>query len=241
MLINLRNALMTGRRKPTAKDYIQDGLVAMWDGIENAGWGVHNPNATTWVDLIGGKQLNFCAFGENYSTVTNASRTGNVFTLSTDFTLHGCIMNCNKLWRNWTMLGIGDTTTAGLQKGICLNGTDQADYFAAVVYRKAYSGTVLSGVSTGTSAGQAYSVDIAFYYASLEFSVFVNGVYIGKGQISSGDWVLGDASVGIGTQFNGYAGMGSFRRYNILYYSRALTASEIARNYAIDKARFNLP
>lgn len=23
----------------TAKDYVQDGLVAMWDGIENAGWG----------------------------------------------------------------------------------------------------------------------------------------------------------------------------------------------------------
>ena len=26
----------------TAKDYAQNGLLAMWDGIENAGWGVHD-------------------------------------------------------------------------------------------------------------------------------------------------------------------------------------------------------
>ena len=41
MLINLRNAMMMEKRKPTARDYVQSGLVAMWDGIENAGWGRH--------------------------------------------------------------------------------------------------------------------------------------------------------------------------------------------------------
>lgn len=39
-------------RLPTARDYIQDGLVAMWDGIENAGWGIHDATATMWTDLI---------------------------------------------------------------------------------------------------------------------------------------------------------------------------------------------
>lgn len=37
---------------PTAKNYVQDGLVAMWDGIENAGWKTHRSNLP--VDLIGG-------------------------------------------------------------------------------------------------------------------------------------------------------------------------------------------
>ena len=37
----------------TARDYVQDGLVAMWDGIENAGYGIHDTNATTWKNLIG--------------------------------------------------------------------------------------------------------------------------------------------------------------------------------------------
>lgn len=36
----------------TAADYIQDGLVCMWDGIENAGWGMHDDLAETWVNLI---------------------------------------------------------------------------------------------------------------------------------------------------------------------------------------------
>ena len=33
--------------------YVKDGLVAMWDGTENAGWGTHDASATTWKDLIG--------------------------------------------------------------------------------------------------------------------------------------------------------------------------------------------
>ena len=37
----------------SAKDYIQDGLVAMWDGEWNAGGGKHNTNATMWKDLTG--------------------------------------------------------------------------------------------------------------------------------------------------------------------------------------------
>ena len=49
-----RNALLSGGAKLSAKSYVQDGLVAMWDGIENAGWGVHDASATTWTDLIGG-------------------------------------------------------------------------------------------------------------------------------------------------------------------------------------------
>ena len=36
-----------------AFSYIQKGLVACYDGIENAGAGVHDPNATMWVDLTG--------------------------------------------------------------------------------------------------------------------------------------------------------------------------------------------
>ena len=39
---------------PTAADYIQDGIVCMYDGIENAGWGIHGQNETKWLDLISG-------------------------------------------------------------------------------------------------------------------------------------------------------------------------------------------
>lgn len=29
-------------------------MIAHWDGIENAGYGLHNASATNWVDLVGG-------------------------------------------------------------------------------------------------------------------------------------------------------------------------------------------
>ena len=37
----------------TSKMYISDGLVAQWDGIENAGVGVHDNATQTWTDLTG--------------------------------------------------------------------------------------------------------------------------------------------------------------------------------------------
>ena len=36
-----------------ASAYVQRGLIAQWDGIDNAGTGTHDANAETWVDRIG--------------------------------------------------------------------------------------------------------------------------------------------------------------------------------------------
>lgn len=37
----------------TAADYVQDGLIGLWDGIENIGLGEHDSSSETWVDLTG--------------------------------------------------------------------------------------------------------------------------------------------------------------------------------------------
>ena len=37
----------------TAASYAQDGLVGQWDGIENAGAGLHDPATNYWSDLTG--------------------------------------------------------------------------------------------------------------------------------------------------------------------------------------------
>ena len=47
------NLLMSGQdTMPTAADYVQNGLIAMWDGIENAGYGLHDSEATVWKNLV---------------------------------------------------------------------------------------------------------------------------------------------------------------------------------------------
>ena len=43
-----------GEQLPSSADYVQDGLLVQWDGIDNAGTGVHDPAATTWKNLAGG-------------------------------------------------------------------------------------------------------------------------------------------------------------------------------------------
>lgn len=41
----------------SAGDYVRDGLVALWDGYENAGPGVRDARATKWVDHVGGVEI----------------------------------------------------------------------------------------------------------------------------------------------------------------------------------------
>ena len=48
----------------TSADYVQEGLIAQWDGIDNADTGTHDPNATTWKDLVGGRDLNLTSTGK---------------------------------------------------------------------------------------------------------------------------------------------------------------------------------
>ena len=45
----------------SALDYVQDGLVAQFDGIENVGYGVHDDNTSEWYSLTSGHILNVSA------------------------------------------------------------------------------------------------------------------------------------------------------------------------------------
>ena len=35
----------------TSASYVQSGLIAQWDGIDNAGTGTHDPTTNIWKDL----------------------------------------------------------------------------------------------------------------------------------------------------------------------------------------------
>ena len=45
----------------TSASYVQDGLIAQWDGIDNAGTGVHDPTTNVWKDLKGHNDLTIVA------------------------------------------------------------------------------------------------------------------------------------------------------------------------------------
>jgi len=56
-------------RRFTARDYVQSGLIAMWDGIENAGYDVHSSDANNFKELISGEPVLVGAYGSAITTV----------------------------------------------------------------------------------------------------------------------------------------------------------------------------
>ena len=239
---------------PTARDYVQDGLVAMWDGIENAGWRTHDPNATAWVDLTG-----------NHSSVATTSAL-----LSWGVNYLQFASEANMESRPTALeqkYGHGNGPMTIEQTGVFADDMDSRG-FAIMQFRS--SGDQSAGVAAGsivalpvTSRDNRYGTGKNAYFpwpsglynfgnvrgGDFIFSATTDGNTWGiyeKGALLSKDMTLGTwswynsmarflwASNSAGSKCSG-------KVYCIRIYSRALTADEIAANYAIDKARFNLP
>ena len=47
----------TDAEESNPNPYVTDGLIAMWDGEWNVGLGIHDSSSTTWVDLVGDKDV----------------------------------------------------------------------------------------------------------------------------------------------------------------------------------------
>ena len=217
----------------SAKDYVQDGLVAMWDGIENAGWGVHDPNATVWKDLVGASEIplnDAWSFGDNNlyvpmqpyggSHIPIIIPTGETGQFDLCFSASGYTANYG--WILDGGLGLGNASGPCFSSPLGAN----SDFPA--------------GTSTALRFWTESTLEIKRPYAySVSFDGS-NGRRITDGVISKFRANTGNFN-GV-TVFNAY----NYNRpvtgriFNIRLYSRALTADEIAHNYAIDKARFNL-
>lgn len=240
---NARNiTMMAGKRTPTARDYVQSGLVAMWDGIENTGYKKHQSNPTKWIDLTGngydftaiaGTTLDFgkdhyAADGSKYLTATLDKE------VSEDIRHIEVVLQMEYL-----------DSTAVYETLMCLK---------AGGFRIAAPTTSPEVVNRGFSfypgaASSVYSSAHNLAPVSYAFNVGLNvRPYAVKQTWMSGS-ILGAYSDGVAF-VNSATGLipKSYRDknfkgeiYRVALYSRELTAEEISSNYAIDKARFNLP
>ena len=218
MLIGARQAFFDDDL--SAKSYIQDGLIAMWDGIENDGFGVHNPNATVWKDLIGTRHLGASQISfEDDCAVFNGNEifeSGGTFSMTLAevvfYSTSGGIVYMtntttgNRIWANGDHIGINY-------------------YYDGTAIRHDWSGKKTS-VSTGNPGGA--SVSAAHTFVNGKAPTLDSNVPSPYGSVYTGGARMGAAS---------FVG----KIYCVRQYNRALTADEIAINHAIDKARFNLP
>lgn len=218
----------------TAKSYIQDGLVAMWDGIENAGWGVHDANATVWRDLIGSLDITIpssATIADKYLKMTSGSTSSvNTFTIDTtsDYAVE-------------LVFAAGDShETADWVRwrfGYLLGASFATQYFKFGNYwggNRVFNtpATYNRDSSTLSTDGRVVTATFNIKQSESKFDIYYNGAkrYVDQSTDSTKSAYKIEFITGERAQY-------TFRA-NI--YNRLLSASEIAYNYSIDKARFIL-
>ena len=242
MLIGMRNAMLSGSGKLSAKSYVQDGLIAMWDGIENAGWGKHVDGSANWIDLIHEYTINKTVGGHPFKILGNAfictgSRVANneaitsvdaaffsSFNNSADYTfeaLQGDVVDSS--YGSITAT-IGNSTNV-FSRGFVLGNSTKA-------YIRTSHGTSWPSPECILTPGPGVWFKTTTVVNNGRIRGFVNGNELGYPTPPPEAAEVAADRIWI-SRANAYK--------MLRLYSRALTAAEIAANYAVDAARFNLP
>lgn len=234
---------------PTARDYVQNGLVAMWDGIENAGYRQHDPNATVWKDLSG-NNMDFPLVEGNSSWLGNAllgaSRSaGYIGSLSASSL--GTVGFVEFVGNPY--YGVGDRVEA--TPGMILDGATSGSVINLRI--RGWASRKVCSILKGSKNCPWYvtpgmgtkSEDRTVYCAGEVSGADVGTVYYNGDEVTP-------QTFGENFDASPYVCLGAYKTNDTRYpyegsinciriYNRSLTAADVAHNYAVDKARFNLP
>ena len=260
MQIASRISMWGGKRTPTAKDYVQTGLIAMWDGIENAGWGEHTDDVSNgWKSLISGEVLNVSAgytFKKDHLDLSaNADGMPTHISGTTFFTAWGNAVDAKTL--TFEVATQTDAPGSGDFTGAVRNNIGPNTVYGFVCIQA----TACQGNANASGSGYywlrhsnswAGTNHIALTFAPstkegrIDASLFRNAVNVVSQTVPTSSATtpnfsnLKDAYWLVGKRKT-YQNKPADRVYCCRIYNRTLTADEIAANYAIDKARFGLP
>ena len=231
MLINLRNALMAGKR--WKNPYITNGLVAMWDGEWNAGGDKHNDAATSIKDIVGSCDLSILdttTIGGNYFMPASIQNVANLLSsVPLPTTIRAIEMTVADAEGGVNNFGI--MTIAQSYRGVCK--------FAAWIGCGS-RGSYLMRQQSVNSGIVVWSINYNNDNNNTDVSFCKNGEAVSGASTNWSNTAMAD-----GTDSDKLvrvrAPYADCKIFSIRLYSRALTADEIAANYAIDKARFGLP
>ena len=221
-------------------DYIADGLVGYWDGIENAGEGVHDASSARWVDLTGNGgdfvvNASAASFGDAGLAKTGSGMAAtNVITHSGVMTIESAVSKVqldSGKWLNAAYLGYHQTMSFRNESG----GIRQFffDYdnlkWQMAVRDPELTMSVTYAIVDGVPKGQH------FYYNGAE----PPGEYGGNSMYWGG---TAQSYACIGGR-PGYASSGDATATNytvnaLRFYNRALAPGEVAYNSAVDRRRF---
>lgn len=220
----------------SAADYVQDGLVAMYDGIENAGWGVHDPNATVWQDLIGSFDLyrkNNPIIGQDFITSYDGTSAVGYFA---NTAIPSWVYETHPMTMEVVFaLDKSISESAFACGGGCLNIMVKSNRIYLVTTRQ---GKYIPWQKDGYRHTVSFAVSNADWTSSSLLSAYLDG---------NNATMLNGLLYTFGANYGVFAcRMSTSYLFNgceincIRLYSRSLTAAEVAANYAIDKRRFGI-
>ena len=240
---------------PGAAAYVQGGLVAQWDAVENAGAGLHVAETDVWKDLAGAYDIDMSACGHSFADGLLLLPKGSSPTVSL-----AELANCtNKTVEvvcrtdegfNTTLSGRMDIVNAGNDCAICYRGGD--GYMILGIYVNPanrtgyYTRNTASPHNTAARIRALASYSLAYdagdYSKNSSLRVnddlFTSGV---TGNKNTGNWYYSttfnrnqNLRIALNSRANQYIA-------SLRVYGRVLTAAERTANYQVDKARFLAP
>ena len=224
--------------------YVTDGLVGRWDGIENAGEGIHNTATNRWVDLSGsgGDFILLSGFSAFTGTGLKKNKVGicatNLLTHADVLTVEGVVSDIGMTsngWINAVFLGKNQTLTLRNEDN------NRRQFFFDYNNLK----WKMTGQPDELTMSVVYAIDTDGETAKGQ-SFYLDGLPPSNGAIDGGNGMywLGDlhSKTTIGGRLS-YGGSGDAKTTNytvraLRFYNRVLGAGEIAYNGAVDRLRF---
>lgn len=224
----------------TASNYVQEGLIAIWDGIENAGYGLHDDNIEYWINLVG--------LGSDW--LIRDSHTPEVFEIDDDYVKILSTISydgrgyCTPTWENSDDIVCCELVIDNTDFDTTVNNARQLVSFAVNGDRTGNRSIYMCGMNLCTRYNTYPMIVLVkgTNFISLDFgeqSAFVNGnIVVGNkslfaitppGKPILSGYGYGDAYCAIGVKIK-----------CMRLYGRSLTLEERKYNWMIDKARFGL-
>lgn len=229
------------KRFLTATSYVQDGLLAHWDGIDNAGIGVHDPSSTIWKNLApnrlslaeDGLDLTIGStgsWGESYLYCDGSSNNSKpAASGSTNFTfnaLETVYENKSAGTASAILFSAGKLGSGNADRRFCCIGNGYVAWTDSNNdASKAFDGQHVLGMNA-----------ISWSYSGYAYA---NGASIAITSGWSAGWGLGNETrvlVGCRNEGNAYPFKGNV--HAIRAYSGRLSAQQVAFNYKVDEVRF---
>lgn len=229
--------------------YVTDGLIAMWDAVDNMGIGSHVPDATTWRDLAGNHAdmiftNSIPTIGANYydmskggcgtpaediATVLNGGQCTveivcNIHTLKQDGTLFACVD------------GI-DTVTHAAGNRFAWVRTLSSKAIGCCEYKT--TGTVYANIDSEFGKFKSY----VFKFNPSDSVIVTNGAYASTVASGTANGNVANAWFSIGQRIcvAGSSALSDASFHCVRVYDRILTDEEIKANLAVDSERFKDP